>query len=108
MGRTERINSMRRKEPPMKSRTVEELLLELDLTEEEKGKHAKLIQESLERQKRLIEYHKRGQEGVRTLEIYLRSLSRSLLIIHQSVRQANDRLAGVILQNIPESKMPQA
>jgi hypothetical protein len=99
---------MRRKEPPMKSRTVEELLLELDLTEEEKGKHAKLIQESLERQKRLIEYHKKGEEGVRALEIYLRSLSRALLIIHQSVQQVNDRLAGVILQNLPESKMPKA
>ena len=92
----------------MKSRTVEELLLELDLTEEEKGKHAKLIQESLERQKRLIEYRKEGEEGVRALEIYLRSLSRALLVIHQSVQQVNDRLAGVILQNLPESKMPKA
>jgi len=92
----------------MKSRTVEELLLELDLTEEEKGKHAKLIQESLERQKRLIEYRKEGEQGVRVLEIYLRSLSRTLLIIHQSVQQVNDRLAGVILQNLPESKMPKA
>jgi len=99
---------MRRKEPPMKSRTIEELLLELDLTEEEKGKHAKLIQESLERQKRLIEYRKEGEQGVRVLEIYLRSLSRTLLIIHQSVQQVNDRLAGVILQNLPESKMPKA
>lgn len=92
----------------MKSRTVEELLLELDLTEEEKGKHAKLIQESLERQKRLIEYRKEGEEGVRALEIYLRTLSRALLIIHQSVQQVNDRLAGVMLQNLPESKMPRA
>ena len=92
----------------MKSRTVEELLLELDLTEEEKGKHAKLIQESLERQKRLIEYHKKGEEGVRALEIYLRSLSRTLLIIHQSVQQVNDRLAGLILQNLPGSKIPKA
>ncbi len=92
----------------MKSRTVEDLLLELDLTEEEKGKHAKLIQESLERQKRLIEHYEKGEEGVKALEIYLRSLSRSLLIIHQSVQQANDRLAGMILQNIPESKMPKA
>ena len=92
----------------MKSRTIEELLLELDLTEEEKGKHAKLIQESLERQKRLIEYRKEGEQGVRVLEIYLRSLSRTLLIIHQSVQQVNDRLAGVILQNLPESKMPKA
>jgi hypothetical protein len=92
----------------MKSRTVEELLLELDLTEEEKGKHAKLIQESLERQKRLIEYRKEGQEGVRALEIYLRGLSRALLVIHQSVQQVNDRLAGVMLQNLPESKMPRA
>jgi len=92
----------------MKSRTVEELLLELDLTEEEKGKHAKLIQESLERQKRLIEYRKEGEEGVRALEIYLRSLSRALLVIHQSVQQVNDRLAGVMLQNLPESKMPRA
>jgi len=99
---------MRRKEPPMKSRTVEELLLELELTEEEKGKHAKLIQESLERQKRLIEYRKEGEQGVRVLKIYLRSLSRTLLIIHQSVQQVNDRLAGVILQNLPESKMPKA
>jgi transcription initiation factor TFIIIB Brf1 subunit/transcription initiation factor TFIIB len=81
----------------MKSRTVEELLLELGLTKEEKKKHKELIQESLERQKRLLEYHQRGEEGVRALEIYLRSLSRSLLIMHQSVRQANDRLAGVIL-----------
>ncbi|HXZ37867.1 MAG TPA: hypothetical protein VEL68_17725 [Thermodesulfobacteriota bacterium] len=92
----------------MKSRTVEELLLELDLTEEEKGKHAKLIQESLERQKRLIEYRKEGEEGVRALEIYLRTLSRALLVIHQSVQQVNDRLAGVMLQNLPESKMPRA
>jgi hypothetical protein len=92
----------------MKSRTVEELLLELDLAEEEKAEHAKLIQESLERQKRLIEYLKEGEEGVRALEIYLRSLSRALLIIHQSVQQVNDRLAGVILQNLPESKMPKA
>ncbi len=92
----------------MKSRTVEELLLELDLTEEEKGKHEKLIQESLEQQKRLIEYHKKGEEGVRALEIYLRSLFRTLLIIHQSVQQVNDRLAGLILQNLPESKIPKA
>ena len=92
----------------MKSRTVEELLLELDLTEEEKGKHEKLIQESLEQQKRLIEYHKKGEEGVRALEIYLRSLSRTLLIIHQSVQQVNDRLAGLILQNLPGSKIPKA
>jgi hypothetical protein len=92
----------------MKSRTVEELLLELDLAEEEKAEHAKLIQESLERQKRLIEYLKEGEEGVRALEIYLRSLSRALLVIHQSVQLVNDRLAGVILQNLPESKMPKA
>ncbi len=92
----------------MKSRTVEELLLELNLTEEEKGIHAKLIQESLERQKRLIEYRQKSEEGARALEIYLRSLSRALLFFHQSVQQVNDRLAGVILQNLPESKMPKA
>jgi len=92
----------------MKSRTVEELLLELDLTEEEKGKHEKLIQESLERQKRLIDFRKKSQEGVRALEIYLHNLSRTLLIIHQSVQQVNDHLAGAILQSLPESKMPKA
>jgi hypothetical protein len=92
----------------MKSRTVEELLLELDLTEEEKGKHEKLIQESLERQKRLIDFRKKSQEEVRALEIYLRNLSRTLLVIHRSVQQVNDHLAGAILQNLPESRMPKA
>lgn len=92
----------------MKSRTVEELLLELDLSEEEMGEHAELIQESLERQKRLIEYRKKGEPGIRALEIHLHYFSRNLLIIHQSFQQLKDRLAGVILQNLPESKMPRA
>ena len=92
----------------MKSRTVEELLMELELTEEEKGKHGELISECLERQRRLIDYRKNGEEGVKAIEVHLNSISRTLLIIHQSVQQVNDRLAGVILQNLPDSKMPRA
>ena len=92
----------------MKSRTVEELLLEIDLTEEEKEKHIELIQDCLERQRRLIDYRKKSEEGGRAMEIHLNNISRTLLIIHQSVQQVNDRLAEVILKNLPDSKMPQA
>ena len=92
----------------MKSRTVEELLLEIDLTEEEKEKHIELIQDCLERQRRLIGYRKKSEEGVRAMEVHLNNISRTLLIIHQSVQQVNDRLAEVILKNLPDSKMPQA
>jgi hypothetical protein len=92
----------------MKSRTVEELLLEIDLTEEEKEKHIELIQDCLERQRRLIDYRKKSEEGVRAMEVHLNNISRTLLIIHQSVQQVNDRLAEVILKNLPDSKMPQA
>lgn len=92
----------------MKSRTVEELLLEPDLTEEEKEKHLDLIQDCLERQRRLIDYRKKNEEGVRTIEVHLNHISRTLLIIHQSVQQVNNRLAEVILKNLPDSKMPKA
>jgi hypothetical protein len=92
----------------MKSRTVEELVLELDLTEEEKEKHIERIQECLERQRRLIDYRKKSEEGVRAMEAHLNHISRTLLIIHRSVQQVNNHLAEVILKNLPESKMPRA
>ena len=92
----------------MKSRTVEELLLELDLTDEEMGKQAELIEECLERQKRLIDDRKKSEAGIRAIEAHLDNISRTLLIIHQSIQQVNDRLAEAMLKNLPPSKMPKA
>jgi fructoselysine-6-P-deglycase FrlB-like protein len=92
----------------MKSRTVEELLLELDLTEEEKEKHLDLIQDCLERQRRLIAFRKKSEEGVRAVEAHFNNIFRNLLILHQSVQRVNNHLAEVLLKNLPESKMPKA
>ena len=108
IGGTERIFLISRKELPMKSRTVEELLLELDLTEEEKEKHLDLIQDCLERQRRLIAHRKKSDEGARAMEVHLNNIFRNLLILHQSVQRVNNHLAEVLLKNLPESKMPRA
>lgn len=92
----------------MKSRTVEELLYELDLTEEEKEKHLDLIQDCLERKRRLLAFRKKNEEGARAVEVHLNNMLRNLLILHQSVQRVNSHLAEVVLKNIPESKMPKA
>jgi hypothetical protein len=107
-GGAERIFLISRKELPMKSRTVEELLFELDLTEEEKEKHLDLIQDCLERKRRLLAFRRKSEEGARSVEVHLNHILRNLLILHQSVQRVNNHLAEVVLKNIPESKMPKA
>ncbi|NWF53287.1 MAG: hypothetical protein HXY45_00660 [Syntrophaceae bacterium] len=92
----------------MKSRTVEEVLLELDLTEEEKEKCLELIRDYLEGQRRPMEYRKKTEERGKAVEVHLNQICRTILIIHRSVQQVNDHLAEVLLKNLPESRMPRA
>ena len=92
----------------MKSRTVEELLLELELTEEEGAQHAELIRECLGRERGLVDDRKKSKEGLKAIDAHLNNISRVILVIHESFLQINDRLAEALLQNFPDSKMPRA
>jgi hypothetical protein len=92
----------------MRIKTVEEQLVELSVTEEERKRHADLIQECLEREKRLNSYRVKIQEGMETVTANLQTFSHTMEIIDLGLRELYGRLAEITLRLSPVSKLPRA
>jgi hypothetical protein len=92
----------------MKSKTLEESLQAMNLTKEEKKIHHRLIQECRERERRLDQYRQESEEGIKILMAHLNHLAIAIELIDQHLREANDRLAEVILRHMPDSEIPHA
>ena len=97
-----------RKESVMRIKTVEESLPTMELTKEEKKIHDRLIQECRERERRLDQYRQESEEGIKILMAHLNHLAIAIELIDQHLREANDRLAEVILRHMPDSEIPHA
>ena len=97
-----------RKETGMKGKTVEESLLAMKLTREEKKIHSRLIQEYRQRERKFIQNRLESEEGIQILMAHLNHLTNAIKIIDQHLQEANDRLAEVILRDMPDSKIPHA
>ena len=97
-----------RKESGMRSKTVEESVQAMKLTEEEKKIHHQLIQECRERERRLDQYRQEREEGIQILMAHLNHLAIAIELIGQHLQEANDRLAEVILRHMPDSEIPHA
>jgi len=97
-----------RKESGMKSKTLEESLQAMKLSKEEKKIHDHLIQECRERERRLDQYRQESEEGIKILMAHLNHLAIAIELIDQHLREANDRLAEVILRHMPDSEIPHA
>jgi hypothetical protein len=92
----------------MRIKTVEESLPTMELTKEEKKIHDRLIQECRERERRLDQYRQESEEGIKILMAHLNHLAIAIELIDQHLREANDRLAEVILRHMPDSEIPHA
>jgi hypothetical protein len=92
----------------MRIKTVEEQLVKLSVTEEERKRHADLIQECLEREKRLNSYRVKIQEGMETVTANLQTFSHTMEIIDLGLRELYGRLAEITLRLSPVSKLPRA
>ena len=92
----------------MRIKTVEEQLVELSVTEEERKRHADLIQECLEREKRLNSYRAKIQEGMEAVTANLQTFSHTMEIIDLGLRELSGRLAEIALRLSPVSKLPRA
>jgi hypothetical protein len=96
------------KESLMEDKTVGELLLDLDLSDEEIERHAHLILECLEREKKLLDHRQKIEEGIKIIEAHLNNIARTVYIIHKSLQRVNERMAEAILHYLPESNLPRA
>ena len=92
----------------MRIKTVEEQLVELNVTEEERKRHADLIQECLEREKRLNSYRVKIQEGMEAVTVNLQTIGHTMEIIDLGLRELSGRLAEITLRLSPVSKLPRA
>ena len=92
----------------MKAKTVEELLVQLNLSQEESERHAELIQECLERERKLFLFQRQSEEGLRIFTDHVQTLGSTLEGVHMSLRKLQDRLGEVLLRRMPESKFPKA
>jgi multidrug resistance efflux pump len=92
----------------MRIKTVEEQLVELSVTEEERKRHADLIQECLEREKRLNSYRVKIQERMEAVTANLQTISHTMEIIDLGLRELSGRLAEITLRLSPVSKLPRA
>jgi len=97
-----------RKEIFVKAKTVEELLVHLDLSQEERERHAELIQECLEREKKLLLFQGQSEEGLKILGGCLQTIGTTLEEVHRSLQRINDRLGEVYLRRMPASKLSKA
>jgi len=97
-----------RKETGMRRKTVEETLLAMKWTKEEKKIHDRLIQDSREREGKLDRYRQETEQGIQMLTAHLNNLAIVIELIDQHLADANDRLAEVILLHMPDSKIPHA
>jgi predicted RNA binding protein with dsRBD fold (UPF0201 family) len=92
----------------MRIKTVEDQLIELGLTEEEKKQHADLIQECLEREKRLNSYRMKIEEGMEAITMDLQNISHSIGAIDLGLQELKERLEEITLRLWPASKLPRA
>ena len=92
----------------MRRKTVEETLLAMKWTKEEKKIHDRLIQDSREREGKLDRYRQETEQGIQMLTAHLNNLAIVIELIDQHLADANDRLAEVILLHMPDSKIPHA
>jgi hypothetical protein len=92
----------------VKARTVEELLVQLNLSQEEKERHAELIQECVERERKLFLFQRQSEEELRTFTDHAQTLGTTIEGFHMSLRKLHDRLGEVLLRRIPESKFSKA
>jgi len=90
-----------RKESEMRRKAME-------LTAEEKKTHARLIQECRERERRLALCQRENEEGIHVLMAHLNHLANVIELIDQHLKEANERLAEVILLYMPDSEIPHA
>ena len=97
-----------RKETGMRRKTVEETLLAMKWTKEEKKIHDTLIQDSREREGKLDRYRQESEQGLQMLTAHLNNLALVIELIDRHLADANDRLAEVILLHMPDSKIPHA
>ena len=92
----------------MKANTVDELLAYLDLSQEERERHAELIQECLDREKRLLLFQRKSEEELRIFADRIQTFGTTIEVVHRSLRQLQERLGDALLRRIPESKFPKA
>jgi len=92
----------------MRIKTVEEQLVKLSVTEEERKRHADLIQECLEREKRLNSNRVKIQEGMKAVTANLQTIGHTMEIINLGLRELSGRLAEITLRLSPVSKLPRA
>ena len=97
-----------RKEPEMRRKTMEESQQAMELTTEEKKIHARLVQECRERERKLAHCQRESEEGIHVLMAHLNHLANAIELIDQHLKEANDRLAEVILLHMPDSEIPHA
>jgi len=92
----------------VKANSVDELLACLDLSQEERERHAELIQECLDREKKLILFQRQSEEGLRILADRIQSFGTTLEGVHRSLRQLQEPFGEVFLRRLPGSKLPRA
>ena len=92
----------------MKAKNLEELLLQLNLSPEERAQHAELIKECQDREKGILACRQQSEEGLEIISGSIQSFASILEAVGRSFQQVNDRLFEVLLRRIPESKLPRA
>ncbi len=92
----------------MRIKTVEEQLIELRVTEEERKWHAGLIQECLDREKKLNSYRVKIREGMEAVTGNLQTMIHTMETIDLRLRELRERLAEITLRLSPVSKLPRA
>ena len=92
----------------MKAKTVEELLVQLNLSQEEKVRHAELTEECLDREKTILACQNQSEERLEILGSHIDIIGSTLEAVHRSLQEINERLAETLLKRIPESKLPRA
>jgi len=96
------------KEILVKAKTVEELLVHLNLSQEEWERHAELIQECLDRERKLAFFERQSEEGLTMLSDHVQTLGTTLEDAFSSLQRLQDHLGEVLLRQMPEWKLPKA
>jgi hypothetical protein len=92
----------------VKAKTLEELLVHLNLSQEEKTRYGELIEECLDRERQILACQKQSEEGLKTMNDYIETVINTLEEVHKSLQQINGSLGEVFLRRIPESNLPKA
>ena len=85
-------------------KTVEELLRAKNLNEEELELHRGLIEECLEREKRINESSEEARRQLKRLADGIETVSAKAVMLEQAVRQLVDHLENIYLKTLPEDR----